>query len=195
MMSRTRIGLTLFASVSICMLFFACSSDDNPVQPPSTIVRVPGDHATIQAAIDAIDSATTGWTVLVADGEYTGDGNRDISFRGKRITVKSEHGAGATIINCEADSANPHRAFVFDSAEDSTSRLEGFTIKNGYADEGGAVYCDADPLILSCVFSDNMASMSGGALYLIGSSAKVISCSFASRTANSTITVLQREAL
>ncbi|MBU1317934.1 MAG: hypothetical protein KKH67_01935 [candidate division Zixibacteria bacterium] len=184
MMSRTRIGQISFAAVSICMLLLACSSDDNPVQPPSTIVRVPGDHATIQAAIDAIDSATTGWTVLVADGEYTGEGNRDISFKGKQITVRSVNGAGSTIINCEADSANPHRAFIFDGGEDSTFRLEGFTIKNGYADLGGAIYCAAAPLIQSCVFSDNMASQTGGAIYMIGSWADVESCSFVANQAD-----------
>ncbi|MFH1893549.1 MAG: hypothetical protein ABIK83_12815 [Candidatus Zixiibacteriota bacterium] len=177
-MSRTRIGLILFAAASICMLLPACSSDDNSVQPPSTTVRVPGDHATIQAAIDAIDSATTGWTVLVADGEYTGEGNRDISFKGKQITVRSVNGAGSTIINCEADSSDPHRAFIFDGGEDSTSRLEGFTIKNGYANEGGAILCNDSPVITGCIFSNNTAYSAGGALYMLTSSSRVLSCSF-----------------
>ena len=58
-----------------------------------------GDYITIQEGIDA---AVGGDEVVVADGTYTGDGNRDIDFMGKAITVKSENGAEDCIIDCEA---------------------------------------------------------------------------------------------
>ena len=45
-----------------------------------------GDYATIQ---DAIDNATASDEVVLQPGNYAGQGNRDIEFHGKAITVRS----------------------------------------------------------------------------------------------------------
>jgi len=52
-------------------------------------LSVPAIHPTIQSAIDV---AVSGDIIVVDDGVYTGDGNRDIDFKGKAITLRSENG-------------------------------------------------------------------------------------------------------
>jgi len=72
----------------------------------STILHVPGDYPTIQAAIDA---AVAGDTVLVDPGTYV----ETINFRGKAITVKSAYGPKVTFI----DGNRRGSVVTFDSRE------------------------------------------------------------------------------
>lgn len=107
-------------------------------------IHVPADHSTIQAAIDA---ASGGDIVLVADGTYTGEGNKNLDFKGKAITVQSENGPESTIIDCE----NSGRGFYFNSEEGPNSIVSGFTITNGktgYPDpDGSGIYFGKSSLI------------------------------------------------
>ena len=76
-------------------------------------------------------------TVEVADGTYTGTGNRNLDFNGKAITVKSANGPEKVIIDCEHNG----RGFCFDSfGGGSESKVVGFTVMNGRAVHGGAIY-------------------------------------------------------
>ena len=135
----------------------------------------PADFATIQAAID---DSNDGDTVLVADGTYTGDGNRDIDFHGKAITVKSKNGPETCIIDCNGTEADPHRGLYFHSGEDANSAIIGFTITNGYADDGGGIRClfSSSPTIRDCIITGNWGAWHGGGIYCASSSPTLVSC-------------------
>ena len=125
-------------------------------------IRVPGDCSTIQAAIDL---ALEGATVLVADGTYTGYGNKNLDFTGKSITVRSENGAASTVIDCEDDG----RGFYFDNDEDEEAKVEGFTITTGNPSDGlgGGICCrHSSPIIANCLITGNSASEDGGGICL-----------------------------
>jgi len=138
----------------------------------------PADFNTIQAAID---DCNDGDTVLVAPGTYTGDGNRDIDFKGKAITVISEEGPQTCIIDCNGTVDEYHRGFYFHNGEDANSVLQGFTISSGYTVKcpmytGGGIYCDkSSPRIENCIVTANKARHGGG-IACIDSHAVIANC-------------------
>ncbi|NQS97761.1 MAG: hypothetical protein HQ591_04845, partial [candidate division Zixibacteria bacterium] len=125
-------------------------------------IHVPGDYRTIQAGINA---AVDGDTVLVADGTYTGEGNKNIDFLGKTIVVISENGPENCVIDCEDDG----RGFYFHSGEDSNSVLEGVQIINGFCFFYGAgISCIfSSPTIKNCIISENRIMGINDSVYLL----------------------------
>ncbi len=125
-----------------------------PGSATAAIIRVPADHPTIQAAIDA---AVTGDEVLVAPGTYTGPGNKNLRIELKDIAVRSEGGPEMTIIDCEGSG----RGFTIAGVYPPLGIVEGFTVQNGDGDGGdltggGALFiAGGSPTIRSCVFRYN----------------------------------------
>ena len=139
------------------------------------------EYPTIQAAID---DANDGDVVVVADGDYTGEGNKNIDFGGRAITVRSLNGPEFTIIDCENDG----RAFYFHSGEDGNSVLSGLTITNGYVDfgyGGGMSIADgSSPTVTNCTFSGNDGYVGGGMYIADGTSTvTVTNCAFSGNSA------------
>jgi hypothetical protein len=141
------------------------------------VLRVPSQYPTIQSGVDA---ASPGDTVLIADGVYTGPGNKNLDFGGKGITVESENGRENCIIDCERDG----RAFYFHSDEGPDSIVRGLTIRNGqefgpFLDgTAGAILCfDAAPLIAECLFLNNQADVAA-AIDAEQSDIAVVDCAF-----------------
>ena len=144
-------------------------------------IRVPGEYPTIQAGIDV---AENGDTVLVANGVYKGEGNKNLDFGGKLITVRSENGPDNCVIDCEDEG----RGFFFHNAETEASVLQGFTVKNGKVERGGGILCDnSSPTITNCTIADNCAWSSrlayGGGIYCNNSNLRITKCTIAGNTA------------
>lgn len=163
---------------------------------PPRVLTVPDEYPTIQSAIDAAYH----WdTVLVADGVYRGEGNRDIDFLGKKITVKSSGDASQCIIDCQGTQQEPHRGFAFTSGEQADSILDGFTITGGYifvevksamrfGTGGGGISCRySSPAIRNCIISGNtfdhlghmgpsIDSKGGGGIHCYYSNAIIKNC-------------------
>jgi len=141
-------NITIDDNAAGCYTFTTTASDED--------IYVPAGCATIQ---EAVENCWDGRAVRVADGIYSSQENRDIDFLGRPITVQSENGPDNCIIDCNGSEEGPHRGFIFQNAEDSNSVLTGFTIANGYAEPGGAVYCcSSSPKITNCKFIGNFAS-------------------------------------
>jgi predicted outer membrane repeat protein len=150
----------------------------------AAVHHVPQDYATIQAAIDAAQDSDT---VILAPQTYTGLGNRNISFKGKKITVSSTDPQDAqvvagTVIDCEGAA----RGFAFSMSEGADSKLMGVTIKNGYSFLGGAIYCynNSSPLISNCVIVNNSGGF-GGAITCAnpGSNPSIVNCQIKANSA------------
>jgi len=137
---------------------------------------------------EGINAALPGALVQVADGTYTGVGNKNLILDGsiKNVTITSENGPETTIIDLEYSG----RAFSFQGG--STSTLDGLKIINGAETDGGAIYVSDSspnsPVITNCIFYNNCAARGGGAILvdLKGSAAPVISnCTFSNNSAAS----------
>ena len=158
---------------------FAFTTDDGPRD-----IYVPGQYSTIQ---EAIYRSWNGGAVLVADGTYTGRGNRDIDFLGRAITVRSENGPENCIIDCNGTQDEPHRGFYIHSTEDGNSVIDGFTITNGYAPKGfgGGIYCrDSSPTVTNCTLSENSAEFGGGGMRSYNGSPAITNCTFSGNSAD-----------
>jgi Dockerin type I domain len=160
-------------------------------------IYLPDQYSTIQSAINA---AQNGDTILIADGTYTGDGNRDIDYLGKSIVLKSVNGPELTILDAGASDLDRHRVFNFHLNEDTSSVLDGFTITGGYAPlktgtnslyTGGGISClNSSPFIKNCIIQDNIGpalsdsyTSMGGGIYCDESNAIIYNCTIENNTA------------
>lgn len=147
-----------------------------PLQPDGS-----GFLPTIQAALDF---AAPHDTISLADGVYSGPWNRDLTYGGKLLVLRSASGnPAACVIDAQGTAPQSHRGFIFTSGETANSILEGVTITGGaafgegVARFGGGLYgAEASPTIRNCIFEGNVAQRNGGAINLFHSEAVIEDC-------------------
>ena len=115
----------------------------------ATVHHVPGTYSTILAALNA---CSAGDTVLVAPGTYY---ENIVWPSTQNILLKSESGANATII----DGGGIAKVISINTSVYSTTIIDGFTIKNGYAPNGGGIGCgySSSPTIKNNIITQNVA--------------------------------------
>ncbi len=134
--------------------------DMGAYETATTIHNITQDtwHPSIQIAINLAQNSDV---IELLSYEYIGQGNHDIDFLGKEITLRSADPedpniVASTIINCLGSSDEHHRGFYFHQNENGNAILDGLTIKNGYAEKGGGILIEnASPTIRRCVITQN----------------------------------------
>jgi len=159
---------------SMALLIFIASAIVLNVR--ATILTVPGSFSTIQAAIKA---SSNGDTIAVSPGTYY----ENINFRGKNVMLTSLYYLASdtsyissTIINGSTP-VHPDTAscVIFNSGEDSTAILQGFTITGGsgtkwqdihgaglYREGGGIIIELSSPTIKYNMIMNNSATNTTG---------------------------------
>ena len=142
---------------------------------------------TIQAAVNA---ASSGDTIILAPGTYSGPGNCDIDFGGKNLILQGQSGAAQTIIDCGGNSNANHRGFTFHSGE-TNAVLTNLTIENGEEDNnpGGAISITAGSTVTlnDCILTQNLINGfdGGGAISVTsGCGVTLTGCTLTGNTAN-----------
>lgn len=128
------------------------------------IINIPADQPTIQQGINV---SVDGDTVLVHPDTYF----ENINYNGKNITVASLFltTQDTTYISQTIIDGNQNGSVVtFESGEDSTTVLCGFTITNGlgfsYSSGGGITCISSSPRLESMTITNNVADFGGGGL-------------------------------
>jgi hypothetical protein len=126
-----------------------------------TIINIPADYPTIQQGIDA---NLNGDTVLVQPETYV----ENINFNGDNIVLGSlflTTGDTSYIEQTIIDGDSAGSVVTFESWEDSTALIKGFSIINGYSEWGGGIRCDSSgPSIIFNYIIDNYADSMGGGI-------------------------------
>jgi len=154
-----------------------------------------GDFPTIQAAFDS-DLVQSGDEIELADGVFSGPGNRDLDPGAKEFVLRS---AGGVPQLCILDAEGVGRGLWLHGNQTASTVIRGLTIRNGRTAgdcpfcNGGAILCadslhlfgGASPLIVDCIFRDCEAEETGGAIFGNTLSAPTIrDCRFVGNEAN-----------
>ena len=142
----------IVVKTSLLLLLLVASVAGEPEGVSAAVLNVPGDFASMQAAIDA---AAPGDTILVEPGVYVGS----LRFNGKDVSIQSTGGPEVTTVDGNGDSA----VEIGPGGE-----LVGFTVTGGAASFGaGMEVHGTGTLVKGNIFDGNSqgAGGSGAGIY------------------------------
>jgi len=115
--------------------------------------------------------------IAVKNGTYSGSSNINLNFPSSHsILLISESGASNVVL----DGQDATRIFIV--ATDSV--IDGFTFRNGAAATGGSILIQGgSPMWVNCVFLDNTATTSGGAIHQDAGDSLILHSTFARNSA------------
>jgi len=199
------------SKIITCILFLVIIANVYLLQADLITVNANGG-AQFLSIQEAINVASNGDTILVHPSTYY----ENINFNGKNIVVASLFltTGNKDYINDTVINGNHNGVVVtFQNGETSSAILKGFTITNGYAEDGGGIKCInaskpvIDHLIISdntatddgggvacynnspmkitnCIFNDNIANDNGGGIFLSHTTGLIYNCLFNENTSN-----------
>jgi len=138
------IGLLVAASNLSAAINFVSPASTNPTPPYATWATA---ATNIQQAVDA---AAAGDVILVSNGVFAGSLAVTkplwvLSFAGSQYTAIDGHGTNRCVWMTNG------------------ARFDGFTLTNGFAQDGGGVWCSSSNVyVTNCVIAGNSASAQGG---------------------------------
>ena len=136
-----------------------------------------------QTLDDALNKTTDGDTIMIASGLYNGTKNTGLTISTNNLKF-IKYGDSEAIFDAE------NQRGIFDVQNRNTIHITGLTFKNGNGNgDGGAVHLTFVASFLNCIFINNTAAGSGGAIYSWFSDTdvtNVTNCTFINNTATST---------
>lgn len=133
----------------------------------------------VQQAVDA--AAEKGADVWVAKGVYKGDSVAVVSLK-PGVNLYGGFSGNETSLSVRDTAKNPTildgdgkmQVVVQNEGfeESSAVVVDGFTIRNGYAENGGGVYVNANTTLNNCIVTGNKSSGYGSAIYAQGAKIK-----------------------
>ncbi len=171
-----------------CLLIVALS-----VSSRADTITVPDDYPTIQ---EAIDSAVDGDIIELNRNVFRGDGNRDLDFLNKALTIQPAPGRSGVRIDAQGSFGFPHRAGHLINHTKPITFID-LVFERGYAGlassvvpagEGGALLIQNSTGItfIDCEFRDSTArEIQGGGVACFDSEVRFENCYFHDNTISS----------
>ena len=123
---------------------------------------------------DAIDSADSNDTVIVAQGHYCENIGIDVN---NIVLTSTDPNNPEVVSKTIIDGNDAGLVITFTGLGGPKAVLSGLTITNGYANYGGGIYCfnNSSPKITNCTITGNGAGGYGGGIYCFNNSSPTIS--------------------